>query len=158
MENKELLEIFDECMLLEFSISKKDVEGIITASSYTLVEHLIKVLIFGTKCSCYNHWLNEVHSRLRKYNDYTLKPNSKPVPIKYFRDWAESWLDENSYINNIDSVILSEYKFEHVNYDIMKTKYNEFIKLYDSLLLACSKKEYNLNLLKQKIEEFLNNI
>lgn len=162
MNDKDLYNIYTEAekeqMLWEFNFPKKDVESKISAASFTIVDHLVKILMFGLDCSCYSHWFNEIDTRFLNITKIRLKPNGKIVKYDDLVKWSMNWLSEHTYLNVLNSMKRLEKSFNPINYEKLKTRYNEFIVFYKSLLKSCSEQQYTEEVLQSSIESFLTRI
>lgn len=157
--NKWQLDQVKRYLLDEQAISRSDAESGISHLADTLIEHLLKVLVFGPNCSAYNHWMSELNKWFKKISEIKLKPKSYHPTLKDVRKWAreEPLEDYRSYINTIEIIICEENIFIPIAEELLKDNFDSFCHLYDSILsTCCNKPTYTINILNDIIKNWFN--
>ncbi len=133
--------------LIEQAMNLADAESRITAISYELEVHLLKMLMCGKTNRNYNHWLSEVDGWLKAYNKIILKTTKKKPTSSQVNKWArEEWLTDQVYKNDVKS-IKDEYK------NTKDIAYQEFNKIYKKVLNLSVSDNYSKQNLQQLLVE-----
>ena len=142
MFNTWKIQMFDKYLLNEQAISRSDAESGVSHIASVIIEHLLKVLIFGPKCSAYNHWIKELDGWFKRIAEIKLKPKSYHPSLKDIRKWAreEPLEDLRSYLNDIRAVIFEEKDFLPVAQELLENNFDAFCVLYDTILSTCCNK------------------
>lgn len=147
--------------LFEQAYSVNEYESSITGLCERIIEHLLKVLLFGKNINPSDKWIQEVNVWLKKISLIKTKPNNKPVPFNKLIKWGSDSLTnrENSYDivnyeNCIDNVLIEYDDLNPIGKDITFNNFDLFIKLYSDLLKACSNNTYSKDLLIDKLNQW----
>ena len=133
--------------LIEQAMNLRDAESRITAMSYELEVHILKLLMCGKNNRNYNHWLSEVDAWLKTYNKVVLKTNNKRPTSEQVNNWArKEWLSENVYNNDVKA-ITDEFK------NVKQISYRDFNKIYEKILDLSVSDNYSKTNLQQILEK-----
>lgn len=150
--------LIEQCIqnsISEQAFSRSTAEEQATATSFQLVQHLIKCLLFGPNCECLEYWAREVNTFLKGTMRTRVKPNNKRLKFRDLEKWCcDEWIGEREFKNEIDDAVSREKEFNPIGLTALERNYDGFIALYKQLLQCCAEGVYNETILKMKLDKW----
>lgn len=129
-----------ESPLFEMAFKRKDLEAKITAESYQIIKHLIKVLKWRDDAN-YNKHLGDINSWLFDIQTYKIKGNKKPSQQDYYQ-----WMFLDIVQNEITVTRFIKGLYDYHRLPVIKDDfevYNYLKKIMYTVSEQLAKNEFN---------------
>jgi hypothetical protein len=91
--NEIVLDWLGRTRLYEMTKSRADGKNALRENSYNIAEHLVKLIMFGSRARDYRHWCKELNSWLSPLNKIRVEPKNKRFEFSVINEFLwKSWL------------------------------------------------------------------
>lgn len=147
----------EKLLLDEMAFTIKDAERIVTNAGFDIVEHLIKVSMYGTDFDHAGHLLREINTWCQRIANIKLKtPKRTRLTAYEIRKWMfEEWLTEKGYQDSIDANF-NAYIGSPKNAKKIYMRYGEFRQMLNRICDELANGSFERNVtIKQEVDAFV---
>lgn len=124
----------ERILMDEMAFTIKDAERIVTNAGFDIVEHLIKLAMYGLEFDHAGHLSREINTWCQRIANIKLKtPRRSRLTTNEIRRWMYGeWLTEQGYLNSLEAN-KDAYKGGAANIEKMCGRYSEFLQMLNRI-------------------------